>query len=138
MTSARMPIVAVGLGSRRGVEVAAVVSLVQRALARVASEAPVALFAPVEKYGEPAFAQAALELGLPLVHLPKAALQAASDRTVTHSERVVQLFGVPSVAETCALAGAGDGSRIIVPRMTADGVTCAIAIGGTPAEGTRS
>jgi len=32
------------------------------------------------------------------------------------------------VAETAALAGAGDGARLVVKRMAADGVTVAVAV----------
>jgi cobalt-precorrin 5A hydrolase len=36
-------------------------------------------------------------------------------------------FDVPSVAEAAALAGAGPGAVLIVPRIAQDGATCAIA-----------
>jgi cobalt-precorrin 5A hydrolase len=40
---------------------------------------------------------------------------------------VVQLFGVPSIAETVALAAAGARASLIVPRIAHEGVTCALA-----------
>lgn len=86
-----------------------------------------ALFTSVDKQSEPGIAAAAARLALPLVYLPRAALEAAAPGAQTRSERVVALFGVPSVAETAALAGAGPGATLIVPRMASGGATCAIA-----------
>jgi hypothetical protein len=37
-------------------------------------------------------------------------------------------FNLPSVAEAAALAGAGPGSVLLVPRIVHDGATCAIAV----------
>jgi cobalt-precorrin 5A hydrolase len=127
---------AIGVGCRIGASAEAIVALVRRALERAATVFPAtptsrgtraALFTAVEKQGEAGLREAATLLAMPLVFLPKAALAAHSDATETRSERVVQLFGVPSLAETAALAGAGQGSHLIVARLAADGVTCAIA-----------
>jgi cobalt-precorrin 5A hydrolase len=127
--------IAIGIGCRSGVTGAAIADLVAKTLTdNGLDDAPAALFAPVEKQGEPAIPEAAGRLGLALVFLPKAALQAASPAAETRSERVVELFGVPSVAETAALAGAGPGARLLVKRVTAGGVTCAVAgTGPSPA-----
>nr|WP_181704202.1 cobalamin biosynthesis protein [Chthonobacter albigriseus] len=122
---------AIGLGCRSGVAVEAVLALVKTALSRTEGR-PLALFTAAEKENEPALTAAAAVLGLPLVFVPRRDLEAAADRAVTRSERVVALFGVPSVAETAALAGAGPDGRLVLPRISADGVTCAIAAtGGT-------
>ncbi|ODN69841.1 cobalamin biosynthesis protein [Methylobrevis pamukkalensis] len=124
---------AIGIGCRSGIAPEAVVALVETAIARLAPEhaaTPAALFTTRAKLAEIALAQAAAVLGLALVHLPEADLQAVSERAVTSSERVIALFGVPSVAECAALAGAGPGARLVLPRLSENGVTCAIAIGG--------
>lgn len=127
---------AIGVGCRSGVNAEMVVALVRRALDRAASLMPeglpmrglrAAMFTAVEKQGEVGLREAATLLAMPLVFLPKAALVAFSDAAETRSERVVQLFGVPSLAETAALAGAGAGSHLLVARIAADGVTCAVA-----------
>lgn len=119
---------AVGIGCRAGVSGEAVTALVERALAAAGpAAAPAALFTLLDKAQEAGLRAAASRLGLPLVFLPRAALEAAAPAAETRSERVVALFGVPSVAETAALAGAGPGARLVVPRMAADGVTCAVA-----------
>lgn len=118
---------AVGVGCRTGVATEAVVRLVTEALDRAGAGVAVGLFTMAAKAGEPALGDAAERLGLPLVHLCEAELKAAANRTETRSERVIALFGVPSVAEAAALAGAGGGSRLVVARIAADGVTAAVA-----------
>lgn len=123
-----MSALAIGLGLRRGATAQAIVALVSRALERAGEPAgEAALFTVAGKEAQAALHEAAAMLGLPLAFLPRAALASQSGAAITRSDRVVALFGVPSVAETAALAGAGAGSALIVPRMTADGVACAIA-----------
>ena len=63
--------------------------------------------APELKRGERGIAAAAAALGVPLVLMPKADLEAAGARAQTQSERVLAMTGVPSVAEAAALAAAG-------------------------------
>ena len=70
--------------------------------------------------------EAAVALGLPLVYLPANILAAAA--VVTKSARVTALFGTPSVAEAAALAGAGQGARLLGPRLASPAATCAIAV----------
>lgn len=123
----RPPRLSVGVGCRKGAAAETVAALVRRAVAAAGVEAPVALFTSIDKQGEPGLAEAAAALAMPLVFLPRTALVAMADAAETRSERVVALFGVPSLAETAALAGAGTGARLLVPRMAADGVTCAVA-----------
>jgi cobalt-precorrin 5A hydrolase len=43
------------------------------------------------------------------------------------SSRIEDLYGLPSVAETAALAGAGQGATLLVPRRSCPTATCAIA-----------
>lgn len=126
-----MRVFAVGLGLRRGAGAAAIVDLVARAIDRAQAEpSAAALFTIAGKETEASLYEAAAALGMPLAFLPRDRLAAHSAGAATRSERVVALFGVPSVAETAALAGAGAGAVLIVPRMAADGVACAIARGG--------
>ncbi len=46
----------------------------------------------------------------------------------TQSERTLALFGVASIAEAAALAAAGAGSRLIVPRRIIGNITIAAAL----------
>jgi cobalt-precorrin 5A hydrolase len=118
--------VAIGIGCRKGCPAGAIEALVRRALAGV-SDAPLGLFTLVDKYGEPGLAKAADLLELSLTYLPREALRTREGDVQTRSERVESLFGVASIAEAAALAGAGPGSVLIVPRLAEGGATCAIA-----------
>lgn len=120
------PCLAVGLGCRSGVSADCVMALIQDACLRVEGEV-IALYTAEEKQAEPALGEAARRLGLPLVLLPRSLLKAAAPKVVSVSVRVLTLYSVPSIAETAALAGAGPGARLVLPRISADGVTCAIA-----------
>ena len=85
------------------------------------------------KGGEPGIAATASALGVPLVLVPPTDLEAAGARTITRSERVVALMGVPSVAEASALAACGTTARLLGPRIALGPATCALAAtGGTP------
>lgn len=100
----------------------------KRALAAAScSGADARLFTHAAKQNEPGLADAAKALGLPLVFLDGQALRQASLRAATSSPKVLALFGLPSIAETAALAGAGPSSVLIVARMSDGGASCAIA-----------
>ncbi len=118
---------AIGLGCRRGVSGDVIASLVREALARVERQGAAALFTIDAKRAEAGLAQAAQALAMPLHFLPQEALETVAEQAQTRSGRVEALFGVPSVAETAALAGAGPGAVLILPRITRDNATCAIA-----------
>lgn len=118
-----------GVGSRRGVSAQEVCAAVRGALARHNIRlGDVSLMAtPALKGSEVGIIRGALDLGLLLVMVPQAQMEAAGTRAITHSERVVALMGVPSVAEAAALAAAGRGSTLIGPRFVLGPVTCALA-----------
>ncbi|MDQ0512837.1 cobalamin biosynthesis protein [Ancylobacter amanitiformis] len=118
-----------GVGSRRGVTAEEVCAAVRGALARHQVKlSEVSLMAtPAMKGSEAGILKAALDLGLLLVMVPQAQLEAAGARAVTRSERVVALMGLPSVAEAAALAVAGRRSTLIGPRFVLGPVTCALA-----------
>jgi cobalt-precorrin 5A hydrolase len=118
--------VAIGVGCRKGCPAGAIEALVRQALAGV-SEAPLGLFTLADKRDEPGLAEAADRLELSLTYLTREALHDRAGDIQTRSERVESLFGVPSVAEAAALAGAGPGSVLIVARIAEGGATCAIA-----------
>ena len=124
---------AIGLGCRKGVSGAAIASLARDGLEMLAQMGvatqggSVALFTIIAKRDEPGLQEAAGLLDMPLHFLSPAAMKAVAGRVQTSSPRVLALFGVPSVAETAALAGAGPFAEIILPRITRDGATCAIA-----------
>ncbi|MCS0496372.1 cobalamin biosynthesis protein [Ancylobacter mangrovi] len=118
-----------GVGSRRGVSAEEVCAAVRGAMERHEVKlCDISLMAtPAVKGGEAGIIKAALDLGLLLVMVPQAQLEAAGKRVMTHSERVVALMGVPSVAEASALAVAGRRSSLVGPRFVLGPVTCALA-----------
>jgi cobalt-precorrin 5A hydrolase len=118
--------IAIGVGCRRCTPAAAIEALIREALDRTDARAT-ALFTIEDKAGEAGLIEAAKRLGLSLTFLARDALRAQTPRVRTRSRRAEAEFGVPSVAEAAALAGAGANAALIVPRIAADGVTCAIA-----------
>lgn len=123
---------AIGIGCKTGTKAEAIIALIESALSRVERDQIAGLFTIAEKVNEVGLHEAAARLSLPLMFLPESSVKNVACKTETRSERVVQLFGLPSVAETAALAGAGDGATLILPRISEGGVTCAIAQSGGP------
>jgi cobalt-precorrin 5A hydrolase len=130
-----IPVVAIGVGCRRGCAAEVIEAVVREALERAADTRPIGLFTIADKHGESGLAEAARRLGLDLVPVSRAALRDQAQSVQTRSPRSESQFGVPSVAEAAALAGAGRGAVLLVARVARAGATCAIA--GMP-EGTRS
>ncbi|MGH6834001.1 MAG: cobalamin biosynthesis protein [Methylocella sp.] len=126
--SAAKTTVAIGIGCKRGCSSEAIIALVERAIAaEPCAGAPAALFTHAAKQNEAGLANAAKALGLPLVFLDGQVLRQASLRAVTNSPRVMAMFGLPSIAEAAALAGAGPSSVLLVARMSDGCASCAIA-----------
>jgi cobalt-precorrin 5A hydrolase len=119
-----------GIGCRKGASAAAISAVIADALARAGLDTLDLVAAPESKGGEHGVAAAAAVLGVPLVLVAKADLEAAGARTQTRSERVLAMVGVPSVAEAAALAAGGPAARLILPRITVGVATCALAVGG--------
>ena len=123
-----MHAIAIGVGCRRGVCAEAIVVLVRETLAGAALPIEGAsVFTIDAKVDEPGLAHAARALGAPLVFLSREKLSVIE--TPTRSAHVLQRFGVGSIAEGAALAGAGVGAVLLVPRVVRNGVTCAVARG---------
>jgi cobalt-precorrin 5A hydrolase len=71
--------------------------------------------------------EAAGRAGLDLVLLTLDELRAAAHLCVTHSEHSMKQYGIPSVAEAAALAGAGAGARLLIPRFVGRNATASVA-----------
>ena len=121
-----------GVGCRRGAAAPDVEAAIRAALARagIASDALDAIATIAAKQSEAGIEVAAAKLGVTVVVVSEAELNAAADRTETRSERVLALVGVPSVAEAAALAAAGPSARLIGPRLVIGTATCALAASG--------
>ncbi|WP_408906527.1 cobalamin biosynthesis protein [Roseomonas sp. E05] len=119
------PLATAGIGLRPSASAEAIAALVRRA--ETLSGLRVGrLAAPAFRRDLPALAEAASALGVELVFLDHAALLAVQDRCPTRSEAALRTTGIASVAEGCALAAGG---ALVLPRITAEGVTCALSAG---------
>jgi cobalt-precorrin 5A hydrolase len=123
-----------GIGCRQGVSAAEVQAAIEAAFAgdELAGEAfggrrAEVLAAPAAKEMERGIHAAAAALGLRLMWISQAALEAAGPRARTHSARSMAAMNVPSVAEAAALAAAGPDARLLVERLALGRVTCALA-----------
>ena len=121
-----------GVGCRRGTPASAIAAVIDAALARagMAKDVLGMIAVPAAKGDEPGIAAVALSLDLPLVLISVKDLEAAGERGITRSERVMALMGVPSVAEAAALAAAGATAQLVVPRIAIGPATCALASSG--------
>lgn len=123
---------AIGVGCRTGCSAEAIADLVRRTVLDCALTLEAAgprLFTLIDKGEEPGLRVAAASLGLQLAPLSRDALLAAMSGVETPSELAARRFGVGSVSEAAALAGAGPSAKLLRPRNAANGATCAIASG---------
>jgi cobalt-precorrin 5A hydrolase len=121
-----------GIGCRRGTSAAAIETVIAAALARagLASGVLDVIATAAAKCDEPGIVAAASALGVRLVVVAQADLKSVGSRTASHSQRVMSLMGVPSVAEAAALAAGGADARLVVPRIAIGPATCALATSG--------
>ncbi len=70
---------------------------------------------------------AAGRCGLDLILLTLDELRAAAHLCATHSEHSMKQYGIPSVAEAAALAAAGAGARLLIPRFLGRRTTAGVA-----------
>lgn len=119
--------IAIGLGCRAGCAGQAVVNLIDDLRDEIGRDLPARLFTLADKADEPGLVAAAAALGVELTALPRSALAAVAERVVTASPASAARFGLPSVSEAAALAGAGPGAVLLRPRLVRDGVTGAAA-----------
>jgi cobalt-precorrin 5A hydrolase len=87
------------------------------------------LAVPDFRRAEPGIGEAAATLGLAILWIARDALKGEQGRCVTRSARAEAAVGLSCVAEAAALAGAGPGARLLLPRIARGGVTCAVAAG---------
>ena len=107
-----------GIGCRRGCPARDILALL-----RLLGPAD-ALAAPEWKREEPGLLEAARVMNLPLRFVSRGALEAVQARCPTHSDVVLQVVGVTSVAEAAALASGG---RLLRARAVLGAATAALA-----------
>src|SRR5215210_7807929 len=122
-------VIIAGIGCRKGATAREVGDAIRAALARAGlqRDALGLIATAVQKGAEPGIVAAANALSVPLVLVPTRELESATPRILTHSERVVALTGLPSIAEAAALAAGGPSARLMAPRTAVGPVTCALA-----------
>jgi cobalt-precorrin 5A hydrolase len=122
-------VIIAGVGCKQGAPMRDIETALHAALARagVSANDLGALATGKTKQDERGIKTLAAKLGVKLVLIPDSELKAASDRVTTRSDRVLALMGLPSLAETAALAAAGPSARLIVSRLIVGAATCALA-----------
>lgn len=121
--------IAAGLGCRKNCTAEDILVAIAGAAARSRvniSEISI-LCAADFKRGEASLGRAANRLNLPLLFLPRERLEECASAVMTQSAHVAAVYGLPSLAETAALAGVGEGARLLAPRFTHGGAACALA-----------
>jgi cobalt-precorrin 5A hydrolase len=120
---------AIGVGCKSNVGAETIARVVREAIARAHfGSTAVGLHTSARKIGDAELREAAQRLELDLIFHNDEALKARGADIVSRSGRVMEIVGVGSVAEAAALVGAGEGSRLVVPKFSADGVSCAVAV----------
>ncbi len=118
-----------GLGFRAG----ASVDSLRNALQVEAAAGLTALATAEDKVGAPALRQLAGEWGLPIIAVP---LSVLAVQPATLRARVPARYGARSLAEAAALAAAGPGARLLMPRrISDDGLATAAIAQDNPEEG---
>jgi cobalt-precorrin 5A hydrolase len=123
-----------GIGCCRGATAEAIAEAVSTALARCRLERAQidAVATASDKSAEAGIVAMARAWAVPLIFVGPSEMRRVAAGAMTRSARVVTLKGVPSVAETAALAAAGREARLLAPRTATATVTCAIAVGDGP------
>lgn len=119
-----------GIGCRSECSADEIVALIDAALAAIPEVRAelIALAAPSFRAEANGPRKAAEALELPLLLIDDTEMKAAELRCVTTShQRAIETRGLVSVAECAALAGAGEGASLILPRIKGKSATCALA-----------
>ena len=115
-----------GIGLRPGCSGEELAALVARAAAAAGCR-PELLAIPAFRRDAAGPAEAAARLSLGVRIVGAAALAAVQAGCPTRSARALAETGHASVAEGCALAAAGTGAVLLLPRIASPNATCAIA-----------
>jgi cobalt-precorrin 5A hydrolase len=120
-----------GIGCRRGTPPEEIEDVIDRALTAfgLAGHRLDLIATEASKAEESGVVGAARGRAVGLVACAKDDMKAVAHRALTVSARVAAIKGVPSVAETAALAAAGRDARLLGPRVATSRATCAIAVG---------
>jgi cobalt-precorrin 5A hydrolase / precorrin-3B C17-methyltransferase len=131
------PVLALGIGCERDCPEEEVAALAVSSLdaAGLSREAVGAVGSVELKLGETAIHALAEKLGVPARFFPAARLLDETPRLSEKSEAAFRATGCWGVAEGAALAAAGPGSMLVVPKRKSRGATCAVARASAPFDG---
>jgi precorrin-4 C11-methyltransferase len=128
------PVLVAGLGCKRDTPLSELRTALETTLQEAnLSWASLAALATVDlKADEPGLRQLAADLGIPLKVIGSVELKALpeADRTEFSPSAAQDKFGLPGVAEPCALLAAGPGSSLLTPKHSFARCTVAIAMIG--------
>ncbi|WP_442583249.1 cobalamin biosynthesis protein [Mesorhizobium sp. ASY16-5R] len=121
-----------GIGCKAGVSEAEVLAAFRAALAthRIKAGDVEALAVPEQKSAEPGIHAAAQAWGQLVLVIGRADLARAGEKTLTRSDRSLEVTGAPSASEAAALAALGTRGKLLGPRVAVGPVTCALASDG--------
>jgi cobalt-precorrin 5A hydrolase / precorrin-3B C17-methyltransferase len=128
------PVLALGVGCERGCPAGEIIDLVRSALkeAGLAAAAVAAVLSIELKLAEPAIHALAESLGVPARFFSSARLLAETERLSERSAATFRATGCWGVAEGAALAAAGRGGVLVVPKRKSRRATCAMARAPAP------
>lgn len=128
------PVLTIGIGCERHCNAEEIIGLARSCLAEagLAPEAVAAIVSVALKADEPGIQALAAALGVPARFFPAARLLDETARLTVRSEAAYRATGSWGVAEGAALAAAGPGGGLIVPRRQSRRATCAIARAPAP------
>ena len=130
------PVLALGIGCERGCSTEEIADLAHSTLAEAGlAETAVAAVVSVElKLAEPGIHALAAAFGVPARFFPASRLLAETERLSERSTAVLRATGCWGVAEGAALAAAGPGGVLVVPKRKSRRATCAVARAPVPIE----
>ena len=128
------PVLALGIGCERGCSAEEIADLARSVLteAGLAAGAVAAVVSVELKLAEPAIHALAAELGVPARFFPASRLLVETPRLSERSPAAFRATGCWGVAEGAALAAAGPGGMLAVPKRKSRRATCAIARASQP------
>ena len=128
------PVLALGIGCERGCPAGEIADLAHSALAEAGlAAAAVAAVVSVElKLAEPGIHALAASLDVPARFFPAARLLAETECLTERSAAAFHATGCWGVAEGAALAAAGPGGMLVVPKRKSRRATCAVARAPVP------
>jgi cobalt-precorrin 5A hydrolase len=122
----------IGIGTTSRVTIGDVLDLIAAAVSKIGKEhgtqTRLKLIATLDRPDiNPVLQDAANKAGLAIAFLALAELHTAAPGCVTHSEKSMKQYGVPSVAEAAALAALGANAKLLIPRFCGRNTTASVA-----------